>query len=77
MEFVSEMERDHIVKKTLKDGTVKEYIYKRTIKGTKKEVSPRQQLRYITNDLNQDMCAKILKFIEDEKKKEIPQGDIE
>lgn len=67
------MERDYTIKKTLKNGEVKEYTYRRTIKGTKKEVSPRQQLRYITNDLNQDMCAKILKFIDDEKKKEIPQ----
>lgn len=64
------MERDHIYRKKMKDGTIKEYTYKRFNKGTKKEVSPRQQLRYITSELNQDMCAKVLKFIEDEKKKE-------
>lgn len=64
------METDSIARRVLKDGTVKEYHYKRKIKGTKKEVSPRQQLRYITSELNQDMCAKVLKFIEEEKKKE-------
>lgn len=64
------MERDKITRRTMKDGSVKEYKYKRIIKGTKKEVSNRQQLRYITSDLSQDLCGKILKFIEDEKKKE-------
>lgn len=54
----------------MKDGTIKEYTYKRINKGTKKEVSHRQKLRYITSDLSQEMCAKILKFIEDENKKE-------
>lgn len=63
------MERDHISRKTLKDGTVKEYKYKRIIKGTKKTISPRQQLRNVTSDLSQELCTKILKFIEEEKKK--------
>jgi hypothetical protein len=64
------MERDKITRRTMKDGSIKEYKYKRIIKGTKKEVSNRQQLRYITSNLSQELCGKLLKFIEDERKME-------
>lgn len=68
------MERDKITRRTMKDGSIKEYKYKRIIKGTKKEVSNRQQLRYITSNLSQELCGKLLKFIEDERKMEEHPG---
>jgi hypothetical protein len=65
------MQKEYTIKKTLKNGTIKEYKVMRTLKGTKRPVSPRQQLRNIIEaGLSQEICAKLLIMANEEKEKE-------